>query len=85
MRRIPIQIDEETYRALKRRAFEEGRSIAAIVRDSLSRMSAHRPRTIDDFVFVGSGEGKGDARSRVSERHDQALADAFSPRRRKRR
>lgn len=83
---MPIQIDEETYQALKRRAFEEGRSIASIIREALSRHeAAARPLSIHDFPFVGSGKSDADRRDRVSERHDAALAEAFVSGRRKRR
>lgn len=78
MRRIPIQLDEETYRLLKRRAFQEGKSLAAIVRESLAReLSDRTPWSVKDLPFVGLGRSKRDAIERVSENHDQALADAF--------
>jgi hypothetical protein len=85
MRRIPIQIDEATYQALKTRAFREGRSIADLVRESIAvntrNVTAH---TIDDFSFVGSGSSPHDRKDRTSERHDDALATAFASRRKKR-
>ncbi len=85
MRRIPIQLDDKTYRALKSRAFAEGRSIASIVREGVAKLIGTSRRTIDDFAFVGFGEAAGDRARRVSENHDAALADAIAPRPRRRR
>jgi len=84
MRRIPIQLDDKTYAALKRRAAQQGRSIAAIVRESLGRYVDDRALTSGDFTFVGSGRNASDRKQRTSERHDDALAEAIAPRRKKR-
>ena len=85
MRRIPIQIDEETYHALKARAHREDRSIADLVRESIAMNTRNGPpRSIDHFLFVGSGSATADRKDRTSEQHDRALADAFASRRRKR-
>lgn len=85
MKRIPIQIDEETHRALKARALREGRSIADLIRESIAvnRRNA-TPRSIDDYSFVGSGSSAADRKERTSENHDRALAAAFATRRRRR-
>lgn len=80
MRRILIQIDEETYRALKLRARHEKRSVASIVRETIA-VPARRAITVEDFGFVGSGEASDDRRKNVSENHDRELAAAFSSRR----
>lgn len=86
MRRIPIQIEEETYQALKARAFREGRSIADIVRESIALANRNaRPRSIEDFTFVGSGSNPADRKERTSENHDRALAEAYDRRQKKRR
>ena len=85
MRRILIQIDEETHLGLKARASREGRSIADLVRESIAANRRNLPaRSIDDFSFVGSGSSAGDRKDRTSENHDRALVSAFSARRRKR-
>ena len=85
MRRIPIQFDEEIYRTLKRRAFEEQRSIASIVRESVERfVSRRKPLTIADFTFVGAGRNPSDRKDRTSENHDEALAEAIVYRKKKR-
>ena len=84
MRRIPIQLDDETYRALKRRAFEENRSIASLIRESLAQSTARGPKmTIEDFPFVGSGRSKQGSAAPISEHHDQALGDIYRRRGRK--
>ena len=77
MRRIKVQLDETTYQALKRRAFERGVSMSALLREllrkglSISSMS----RSIDDFAFIGSDRSKQEYLAPVSERHDEALAE----------
>ena len=59
MKRTQIQLDEATYEAVRRRAFEQGRSMASIVREALSKAfdapAAKPARTIEDFTFVGMG------------------------------
>lgn len=80
MRRIPIQLDEKTYLALKERAFRERRSIAELVRESVAAHQKVDRRSIEQFSFVGSGSSPADRRQRISEDHDRALARAFSPR-----
>jgi len=80
MKRTQISLDDDTYARLRRRAYEEGRSMSAIVRETLARAFGDpddlRPRTIRDFAFVGIGRTKPE-RGAVSERHDDALADAY--------
>jgi hypothetical protein len=85
MKRILIQIDEETHQGLKARASREKRSIADVVRESIAANRRNRPiRSVDDFSFVGSGSSPADRKDRTSQNHDRALASAFSARRRKR-
>ena len=78
MKRTQIQLDERTYEALRRRAFEKGCSISALVRELLAHaMDAGRPRrraALKDFTFIGAGRSRQDRISPVSERHDEALA-----------
>jgi len=78
MRRVQIQIDEETYEALRRRAFERRQSLAATIREILSQKmprGARRRRrlTLADFPWVGSFSSKDPYT--VSEEHDRALAE----------
>ncbi len=73
MRRLPIQIDEKTYAALRRKSFEEKRSIASIVRECLEK--AHqtaKARSVSDFSFVGSGASQQGRLNPVSRNHDRA-------------
>lgn len=81
MRRTQIQLDERTYEALRRRAFERGRSISSVVREllaqSLGTGRAKRRPTIKDFTFIAAGRSRQDRLSPVSERHDEALAEAL--------
>ncbi len=81
MKRTQIQLDEQTYGALQRRAFEKGCSISSIVREllahSLGTGKAKQRPTIKDFTFIGAGLSHHDRLSPVSERHDEALEEAF--------
>jgi plasmid stability protein len=81
MRRTQIQLDETTYEMVRRRAFSEGKSMAAVVREALTQCLAPgvaRPLTMDSLTFIGSGRSKsGDPRP-LSERHDEALVDDFA-------
>ena len=81
MKRTQIQLDEPTYEALRRRAFEEKRSLSAIIRKLLAAaMEGERPRrrrSLKEFASVGAGHSRQGRLSPVSERHDEALADAL--------
>jgi hypothetical protein len=85
MRRTQIQLDEETHAALRRLAYERGTSLASVIRDALDDSLGKRPgkrkrppRKVDDFPFVGAGRSNQKRLAPVSERHDEALADALS-------
>lgn len=80
VKRIQIQFDDATYAALRRRAYEEHRSISSVVREELGKALLPKPRrrlTLRDFKFVGVGKTKQGELSPVSERHDDALAEAI--------
>ena len=81
MKRAQIQFDDATYAALRRRAYEEHRSISSVVREELAKaLIPKKPRkrlTLKDFPFVGAGRTKQGGQSPVSERHDEALAEAI--------
>jgi hypothetical protein len=87
MKRTQIQIDERTYGALRRRAFREGRSISAVVREclavSLGLASGRRKTTIKDFTFIGAGRSRQEKLSPIPERHDEALVDILLKERRR--
>ncbi len=84
MKRTQIQLDDATYDKLRRKAFEEGRSMSAVVREtlaeSLGTSAPAKGRMIGDFGFVGAGRARPDRDRPISEAHDKALADAFAKR-----
>jgi Arc/MetJ-type ribon-helix-helix transcriptional regulator len=82
MRRTQIQLDEEMHEILRRKAYEQGTSLASVIRDALNRSLDRRPRRparrkLRDFEFVGAGKSEQGALAPVSERHDEALAKAL--------
>jgi hypothetical protein len=81
MKRTQIQLDERTYEILRRRAFEKGCSISSYVRevlaDSLGTTKGKQKPTMMDFSFIGAGRSRQGKLSPVSERHDEALAEAL--------
>ena len=87
MHRTQIQIDERTYAALRRRAYEEGRSLSALVRDMLAEaLGTDRPppkRSLAQFASIGVGRSRQGKLRPVSERHDEALVEAIAKRRRR--
>ena len=81
MKRAQIQLEEEVYDLLRRRAFHEKRSIAGVIREIIKKEiipSDHsRSLSIKDFKFIAAGRSKQDTLKPVSERHDEALKEAF--------
>jgi plasmid stability protein len=81
MKRAQIQLDDETYAALRRKAYEEHRSISSVVREALGEklgtQKGKRRLTLRSFPFIGAGSTRQGKLSPVSERHDEALADAL--------
>ena len=87
MKRTQIQLDEATYEAVRRKAFEQGRSMASVVRETLAEAlgtadkSRHRKLTIDDFTFIGMGRDANPPRDvPVSVDHDKWYAEAIASR-----
>jgi plasmid stability protein len=82
MRRTQIQLDERTYETLRRRAFEKGCSVSSYVREvlayALGTAKAKRRLTIGDFKFVGVASSRQGRLAPVSQRHDEALAEALA-------
>jgi len=77
MIRTQIQLEPETREALRHRAFEEKKTVSALVREILKEALAGgrkpgRRRRRYDFSFIG--EGKGDP-APVAENHDDYLDD----------
>lgn len=81
MRRTQIQLDDEVYERLRAAAHHRHTSMAALVRDALRAhlgLGPERQQRDEDFGFVGSGRTEPDpARGAVSERHDEAFAEAL--------
>ncbi len=81
MKRIQIQLDEEVYELLRHRAFEEKKSIAGVIREivegDISQSDHHSSPSLKDFAFIGVGRSKQGRLRPVSERHDEALEEAF--------
>ncbi|MBI4299054.1 MAG: ribbon-helix-helix protein, CopG family [Chloroflexi bacterium] len=80
MKRTQVQLDEASYRALKRKAFERGVSMSALLREILHEQlnPAPAPRRWEGFRFIGSGQSEQGSLAPVSERHDEALAEDFA-------
>ena len=85
MVRTQIQLDEVTYRAARRVAFERHVSLSAVVREALAAAlpGVQRPSRRADFAFVGAGRSRQGNLAPVSERHDEALAEARPGRKRR--
>ena len=81
MKRTQIQLDDRTYEVLRRRAFEKGCSMSALARElmgrSLGTSTAKQRPTLRNFTFIGAGRSRQGRLSPVSERHDEALAQAL--------
>jgi plasmid stability protein len=87
MKRLLIQLDEESHRRLRQRAFRQERSISAVIREivsnSLAEDASRKRRThISQFASVGAGRSKQGRLSPVSEKHDEALVAAIEKERR---
>lgn len=81
MKRAQIQIEEEIYELLRRRAFKEKKSIAGVIREivkkDISDAGRRQTSSVKDFTFVGAGRSKQGSLKPVSERHDKALEEVF--------
>ncbi len=82
MKRMLVQLDEETYRKLRQQAFRQERSISSVVRDMVTKgLEGEGARTgplrVSDFSSVRAGRSKQGGLSPVSAKHDEALAAAF--------
>ena len=82
MKRALVQLDEQTYRRLRQRAFRQERSISSVVREMVAKGLANdaareRPTRVGQFSSVRAGRSKQEGPAPVSEHHDEALARAF--------
>jgi len=81
MKRTQIQLDEPIYELLRKKAFECGVSMSAVIREALKGYlgaPSTRPHRLEEFGFVASGRGRQGDLAPISERHDEALAEDFS-------
>lgn len=79
MKRTLIQLDEETHRKLRLRAFRQARSISSLVREMVAKglegqAGPGRRSRASQFESVGAGRSTQGRLSPVSEKHDAALA-----------
>ncbi|HEV8130836.1 MAG TPA: ribbon-helix-helix protein, CopG family [Acidobacteriota bacterium] len=80
MKRTQIQLDEETYAALRRQAYKTDRSMSSLIREVLAktlRPSKKRRRTLKQFSFVAIGRSRQGELAPVSDHHDEALLEAW--------
>jgi len=81
MKRAQIQLEEETFEVLRQRAFQEKKSIAGVIRELIHKEinlpARQKPLSIKDFRFIAAGKSVQGSLEPVSERHDQALEEAF--------
>jgi plasmid stability protein len=82
MKRALVQLDEETYRKIRQRAFRQERSISAVVRELLAKglegdAVRDRPARVSQFSSVRAGRSQHGRLAPVSENHDAALATVF--------
>lgn len=86
MKRILVQLDDESHSSLRKKAYEERRSIASIIRDSVAvTLGGERAATSGkrEFRFVGAGRSRQTGPLPVSEAHDAALAESVTTKRKK--
>jgi plasmid stability protein len=78
---MQIQLDDETHAVVRRKAYEEHRSISSVVRDALREKFGSKKGkgrlTLASFPFIGAGSTRQGRLSPVSERHDEALVEAL--------
>ena len=81
MKRAQIQLEENVYDQLRQRAFHEKKSIASVIREIIGKEvvppGRNRSRSMKGFKFISAGRSRQGALRPVSERHDEALAEAF--------
>lgn len=83
MKRTLVQFDHATYQKLRRQAFTQERSISSLVREMVTQglegAAAGRKKRarVSDFASVRAGRSRQGRLSPVSQKHDEALADAF--------
>ena len=79
MVRTRVRPEETIDRLARQRAFVEGIPFTSLVHDALEpylMRESRRPLTIEDLGFAGTGCMQQGDSNPVSERHDEALAEA---------
>ncbi len=88
MVRAQIQLDERTYEALRRRAFEKGKSMSAVAREELAKalgvLRSSKRYSVKDFSWIGAGSSRKGPHN-IAENHDEEYASAIEGHRRRRR
>ena len=80
MKRTQLQLDEATYRVLRARAYEQGTSMAGLIREVLAEYLSPGPvrrKRIEEFAFIGSGRSSKSNAEPISAKHDEALTEDF--------
>jgi hypothetical protein len=81
MKRVQIQLHEDVYELIRRRAFQERRSVAGLIQEIIRKeiISSDRSRfsSIKNFKFIASGKSRQGILKPISERHDEALKEVF--------
>jgi hypothetical protein len=79
MVRTQLQIDDDTYEALREAAHNQRKSMSAVARDMLREglmgQMPEKPTIKETFSFIGSGASK---EHDISVRHDDYLAEDFA-------
>jgi len=83
MRRTQIQLDEATWTALRRAAYERGTSMSSVVRETLAGTFGasagkrkKKPRSARLLSIVGIGKSADNDLKPVSVNHDDAFVEA---------
>ena len=82
MKRTQVQLDDTTYRLARQKAFDDGVSMASVVREALRQYlvpEGSQTPTLENLGFVGVGSSDQGHLSPVSERHDEALGEMLGP------
>ena len=78
MTRTQLQLDNDTYQALRLRAYTERKSLSAVAREALRKGlglgESAQSLAEAQLTFVGSGAS---GRKDISVRHDDALEEDF--------
>lgn len=80
MKRTQIQLEEPTFEALRRIAFQKKISVAAVMREMIGMQVSPKQKSklrLEDFTFIGSGRSRGKGAGSIAERHDEEFVDSI--------